>query len=107
MDEPIAPESQAFVPTTATTLGELVQNAFFVAASIDAPVVDVVNPHTINLHYPADGSLATVRVEARPGAWGGIGPHGTSEDESQRNEHYDDMLAAATPAPPEEPAQEV
>ena len=47
---------QEFVPTTASTLDDLVRNAYFVAASIDAPIVEVVNPHVVNLHYPADGS---------------------------------------------------
>jgi hypothetical protein len=67
---PSSPAPKAdFVPTPATTLDELVKNAFFLASGIDAPVVEVVNPHAINLHYPLDGSLATVRIEARPGAW--------------------------------------
>jgi hypothetical protein len=92
---------QEFVPTAATTIEEMVRAAYFVAASIDAPVVEVVNPHVVNLHYPADGSLATVKVEGRAGAWGGIGPKGTPEDEAARNERYDAMLAAS--APPVEP----
>lgn len=88
---------QAAVFTPASTVDELIRTAFFVAASIDAPVVDAVSPHQLNLHYPADGSLVSVRIEARPGAWGGIGPHGTPEDETARNEHYDAMLASVTP----------
>ena len=97
---PEATEQAVFTP--ATTVDELIKAAFFVAASIDAPVVDAVSPHQLNLHYPADGSLVSIRVEGRPGAWGGIGPHGTPEDEAVRNEHYDAMAAAAT-APPVEP----
>jgi hypothetical protein len=52
------------------------------------------------LHYPADGSLATIKVEARSGAWGGLGPKGTPELDQERNEHYDAMLAASLPPPP-------
>ena len=92
---------QAVVFTPASTVDELIKAAYFVAAGIDAPVVDAISQHQLNLHYPADGSLVSVRVEARPGAWGGIGPHGTPEDETARNEHYDAMAAAA--APPVEP----
>ena len=90
-------EQQAVVFTPASTVDELVRAAFFVAASIDAPVVDAVSPHQLNLHYPVDGSLVSVRIEGRPGAWGGIGPHGTPEDEAAKNEHYDAMLASVTP----------
>jgi hypothetical protein len=95
------PGQQEFVPTTATTIDEVLRAAYFVATSIDAPTVEVVNPHVINLHYPADGSLATIKVEARSGAWGGLGPKGTPEYDQERNEHYDAMAAAA--APPVEP----
>ena len=94
---------QAAVFTPASTVDELIKAAFFVATSIDAPLVDVVSPHQLNLHYPADGSLVSVKIEGRAGAWGGIGPHGTPEDETARNEHYDAMLAAATAPPPVEP----
>jgi hypothetical protein len=102
-DETSPPEvtEQAAVFTAASTVDELIKAAFFVAASIDAPVVDAVSPHQLNLHYPADGSLVSVRIESRPGAWGGIGPHGTPEQEQAQNEHYDQMAAAA--APPVEP----
>jgi hypothetical protein len=92
---------QAVVFTPASTVDELIKAAYFVAAGIDAPVVDAISQHQLNLHYPADGSLVSVRVEARPGAWGGVGPHGTPEDETARNAHYDAMAAAA--APPVEP----
>lgn len=98
-------EQTAFVPTTATTIDEVVRAAYFVATSIDAPVVEVVNPHVINLHYPADGSLATIKVEARGGAWGGLAHKGTPEQDQERNEHYDAMKAA-TEAPPVEPPPE-
>ena len=102
-DRPSPPEAteQAAVFTPASTVDELIKAAYFVAAGIDAPVVDAISQHQLNLHYPADGSLVSVRVEARPGAWGGVGPHGTPEDETARNEHYDAMAAAA--APPVEP----
>ena len=100
MDDSPSPDARALVPTPATTIDEMVRAAYFVAASIDAPEVEIVSPHQINLHYPADGSLATVRVEGRPGAWGGIGLHGTPEDEAERNAHYDEMAAAAAAAPP-------
>ena len=92
---------QAVVFTPASTIDELIKAAYFVAAGIDAPVVDAISQHQLNLHYPADGSLVSVRVEARPGAWGGIGPHGTPEDEADRNAHYDAMAVAS--APPVEP----
>jgi hypothetical protein len=92
----------AFEPTPATTIEEVLKAAYFVASGIDAPTVEVVNPHVINLHYLADGSLATIRVEGRAGAWGGIGPKGSLEEEAARNEHYDAMAAAAA-APPVEP----
>jgi hypothetical protein len=92
-------DSQAFVATPATTIDEILKAAYFVATGIDAPVVDVVNPHVINLHYPADGSLATIRVEGRSGAWGGIAHKGTPEEDADRNAHYDEMKAAAEAAP--------
>ena len=100
MDDLPSPKA-ALVPTTATSIDELVKAAYFVATGIDAPVVEIVNPHVVNLHYPADGSLATVKVEGRAGAWGGIGPHGTPEEETARNAHYDEQKAAAAPPPPE------
>jgi hypothetical protein len=98
------PEATKQVFTPASTVDELIKTAYFVAASIDVPTVDAVSPHQLNLHYPADGSLVSIRIEGRPGAWGGIGPHGTPEDETARNEHYDAMKAAAEapPPPPEE-----
>jgi hypothetical protein len=100
---PEVPTQQAATP--ATTIDELIRAAFFVASGIDAPAVDTISPTQVNLHYPADGSLVSIRIESRPGAWGGIGPHGTPEDETARNEHYDEMKAAAAvpPPPPEEP----
>ena len=111
MERTSPPEAteQAAVFTPASTVDELIKVAFFVAASIDAPVVDAVSPHQLNLHYPADGSLVSVKIEGRPGAWGGIGPHGTPEDEAARNEHYDARKAASAPPvepPPEGQAQE-
>ena len=102
-DETSPPEAAQQEFTPATTIDELVKSAYFVAASIDAPEVDAVSSHQINLHYPADGSLVSVRIEGRPGAWGGIGPHGTPEDETARNEHYDAMKAATEAPPVEEP----
>lgn len=96
---------QAFTPTAATSIEEMVKAAYFVADGIDAPVVEVVNPHVINLHYPADGSLATVKVEARSGAWGGLGPKSTPEHDAERNAHYDAQKAAAQ-APVEPPPEE-
>ena len=95
-------EQQAFTATPATTIDEILKAAYFVATGIDAPIVDVVNPHVINLHYPADGSLATIRVEGRSGAWGGIAHKGTPEEDADRNAHYDEMKAAAETAPPPE-----
>ena len=104
-DFPSPPEAtKQAVFTPASTVDELIKAAYFVADGIDAPLVDPVSQHHLNLHYPADGSLVSVRVEGRPGAWGGIGPHGTPEDEAARNEHYDAMKAAA--APPVEPPPE-
>lgn len=102
MDAVPSPQAE-FVPTTATTIDEVVRAAYFVAASIDAPVVEVVNPHVINLHYPADGSLATVKVEARSGAWGGLGIKGTLEEDAARNARYDELLAASQAPPPDIP----
>jgi hypothetical protein len=93
------PGQQDFVPTPATTIEEVLKAAYFVADGIDAPLVDAVNPHVINLHYPADGSLATIRVEGRSGAWGGIAHKGTPEEDADRNAHYEEMKAAAA-APP-------
>lgn len=94
---------QEFAPTPATSIDEVLKAAYFVATGIDAPVVEVVNPHVINLYYPADGSLATVRIEGRSGAWGGIGPKSsTPEEEADRNTHYDEMKAAAAAPPPPE-----
>jgi hypothetical protein len=101
---PEATEQAVFTP--ASTVDELIKAAYFVAAGIDAPVVDAISQHQINLHYPADGSLVTIRVEGRPGAWGGIGPHGTPEDEAARNEHYDAMAASVAPPPGELARQE-
>jgi hypothetical protein len=103
MDEnPVVPEPLVFTP--ASSVDELIRAAFFVAASIDTPVVDAVDPHRLNLHYPADGSLVTVRIEARPGLWGGIGPKpSTPEEEAARNQRYDEAKAAAEAPPPVEP----
>ena len=100
------PGQQDFQPTTATTIEELLKNAYFVADDIDEPVVDSVSPHVINLHYPADGSLATIKVEARSGAWGGIGHKSSPEHDAERNEHYKAMkdANAAPEVPPEEAA---
>jgi hypothetical protein len=98
----LAPGYLELTPTPATTIDEILKAAYFVASGIDAPVVEVVNPHVINMHFPADGSLATIKVEARGGAWGGIGPHGTPEAEADANAHYDEMKAAAATAPPPE-----
>jgi hypothetical protein len=98
------PEATQTVFTPASTIDELIKTAYFVAASIDAPLVDAVSPTQLNLHYPADGSLVSIRIEGRPGAWGGIGPHGTPEEEAERNAHYDEMKAAAE-APVEPPAE--
>ena len=101
-DFPSPPEAtKQAVFTPASTVDELIKAAYFVAASIDAPQVDPVSQHQLNLHYPADGSLISIKIEGRSGAWGGIGPKGTPEDETARNEHYDAMLAAS--APPVEP----
>ena len=86
--------------TIGWTIDELVKAAYFVATGIDAPTVEAVSPNQLNLHYPADGSLVSVRVEGRPGVWGGIGPHGTPEEEAARNAHYDEMKAAAAPLRP-------
>jgi hypothetical protein len=98
MDENPAPAPLVFTP--ATSIDELIRAAFFVASGIDVPVVDAVDPHRLNLHYSADGSLVTVRIEGRPGAWGGIGPKPvTPEEEADRNQHYDEAKAAAS-APP-------
>ena len=94
------PNQTEFTPTIGTTVDEILRAAYFVASGIDQPVVEVVNPHVINLHYPADGSLATVKIEARSGAWGGIGPKGTPEFDQERNDHYDAMAAAAAGPPP-------
>ena len=96
------PEATQQVFTPASTIDELIKTAYFVATGIDAPVVDAVSPNQLNLHYPADGSLVSIRIEGRPGAWGGIGPHGTPEDEADRNAHYDEMAAAAASPPPPE-----
>ena len=103
---PEATKQAVFTP--ASTVDELIKAAYFVAEGIDAPLVDPVSQHHLNLHYPADGSLVSVRVEGRPGAWGGIGPHGTPEDEAARNEHYAAMKAAAEApvVPPEELAEQ-
>ena len=94
-----SPGVQALVPTPATTIDEIMKAAYFVATGIDAPVCDVISPHQVNLHFPADGSLVSVKIEGRPGAWGGIGPHGTPEEEADRNAHYDELSAAAAPPP--------
>ena len=98
----VGAEQQVLTPTPATTIDEILKAAYFVATGIDAPIVEIVNPHVINMHFPADGSLATIKVEGRPGAWGGIGPHGTPEAELDANAHYDEMKAAAAAAPPPE-----
>ena len=105
-DETSPPEATQQAATTATTIDELVKAAYFVATSIDAPTVDTVSPNQVNLYYPADGSLVSIRVESRVGAWGGIAPHGAPEEETARNAHYDEMLAANTPPPPPPEARE-
>ena len=61
------PEVTQQVFTPASTVDELVKAAYFVATGIDAPEVDAVSPNHLNLHYPADGSLVSVRIEGS--AW--------------------------------------
>ena len=104
---PPAPEVQALVPTPATTIDEMMRAAYYVVTGIDAPVCDVISPNHVNLHFPADGSLVSVKIEGRPGAWGGIGPHGTPEEEAARDAHYDECLAASIPVPPVLTARDV
>ena len=99
-DEVSPPDATQQAATTATTIDELVKAAYFVATSIDAPTVDTVSLNQVNLHYPADGSLVSIRIESRAGVWGGIAPHGTPEEETARNTHYDEMKAAQQPPPP-------
>jgi hypothetical protein len=85
-----------FTPTT--TIDELVRAAFFVADNIDAPQVQTISPRQVNVYHPADGSMATIRVEARSGAWHGITSQtATDEERAAANKHYDDMAAAAAP----------
>lgn len=99
-DSDSSPEAKAAVFTPSTTVDELIKAAFFVATSIDAPVVDAVSTRHLNLHYPADGSLVSIRIESRPGVWGGIQAHSTPEAEAAANEHYDAMLASSLPPEP-------
>ena len=105
-DEVSLPNVTQYTATTSTTIDELVKAAYYVATGIDAPTVDTVSPNQINLHYPADGSLVSIRIEGRAGVWGGIGPHGTPEEEEARNTHYDEMKAAAAAPPPPPEARE-
>ena len=92
------PEVTQQVFTPASTVDELIKAAYFVADGIDVPEVDAVSPNHLNLHYPADGSLVSVRIEGRPGAWGGIGPKLIDPEAiASANAHYDEMKAAAAP----------
>jgi hypothetical protein len=97
-----APEAQSFIPTGASTIDELIKAAYFVADGIDEPTLDVVSPHQVNVHYPADGSLAIIRIEARPGAWGGVQNPMTPEAAADANQRYNAYKDAATQAPPPE-----
>lgn len=78
--------------TGATTIDELVKGAFFVADEIGEPNVNSITPHHISLHYPLDDSTVSIRLEARPGKWGGIHPLVHTDDEREKaNKSFDDQ----------------
>ena len=98
--------------TTASTVDELVKAAYFVADEIGEPEVEAVSPTQVNVHYPSDGSMVAVRVEARPGAWGGVSPQpiddagkeAKNKAFSEQKKAADEKKAAASaPAPAPEP----
>lgn len=95
----VAPEAVTF--TLASTLDELIGASFWRAAELGTPIVEAIDAHRLNVVYPTDGSLVTVRIEARPGAFGGIqqGPL-TAEEIAAADQKFSDMLAASIPIPP-------
>jgi len=100
-DDTSSPEARHPDFTPATTIDELVREAFFVADSIDAPQVEAISPRQVNVYHPLDGSMATIRIEHRSGAWNGIRSQTqTDEERAAANKHYDDMKAAAAAALP-------
>ena len=106
MDAP-APAPQAPVITLDTTIGDLLKEAFFIADSIGEIAVDIITPTHLNVHaFATDGSLASIRLECRPGKWGGIsGLAMTDEDRAAANEKFNAALEANTAPSPEPPPE--
>jgi hypothetical protein len=106
-DAPPSVAQEAVTFTLGSTIDELISATFWRAAELGTPVVEAVDAHRVNIHYPSDGSMVTIRLEHRPGAWGGLrqGPL-TPEEEDLYNQKFSDALAASLPPPPVEPPPE-
>jgi hypothetical protein len=61
----------------------LAKESFFIADDIGEPLYYQVDEHTFSILYPADDSIITVRIEARPGKFGGVGFKPFSDRERQ------------------------
>ena len=66
----------------------IAKNSFFIADDLGEPIRYQIDSHTYSLLY-ADDSVITVRIEARPGKWGGVGFKPFSDRERElSNEGY-------------------
>ena len=55
-----------------TSIKELIGKAFFVADGLGSPEVRYESARVISLYFPEDDSIVIIRLEARPGRWGGV-----------------------------------
>jgi hypothetical protein len=55
-----------------TSIKELIGKAFFIADGIGDPEVRYESARTVSLYFPSDDSMVIIRIEARPGRWGGV-----------------------------------
>lgn len=73
-----------------TSLGDIVHHAFFIPEGGSEPEIAQISPTQINIHYPDDGSMVVVRIEARQGAWGGVSAIGLNDAGKERAQrHFD------------------
>lgn len=75
-----------------TPIGDLINRAFFIPEGGTEPEITQISPTQINVHYPDDGSMVVVRIEARQGAWGGVSAVGLTDAGRERaQKHFDNQ----------------
>lgn len=85
--------------TLGTSIGDLIKNAFFAADSVGEAQVEAISPTQINVYHPLDGSMVTLRLEARTGRWGGISATALSDEEKEAlNKRFNEQKAIAEAA---------